>query len=503
MHTTAHTSYWLESAGYGARYRPLDHDLEVDVAIIGGGITGLTAALHLKNAGRRVAVLEGNEIGQGTTGFTTAHCDMTTDRDLKELIDRFGEEATAAVVHASRDAVDEIEARCNSFGDCDFVRVPSFDYTELSRQPDWMHEQYDSARKLGLQISITDVVPLPFRAPHAVRTERQGRFHSQRYLQHLAMQVHGEGSFVFEHTRAKPPKEGEPCVVEIDGGKVRAKHVFAATHSAYFKISQWDLRVAPYQSYVLGVRVKDDVPDALFWDDADPYHYIRRASSADPRLLLIGGADHKTGQGGDERDHFQALEEYVRERFVVDSIEYRWSAEFFEPVDGLPYVGRVPGWNHIFLATGYSGTGMTLGTVAGKLVADLILERSNPLEQALSPGRLDVMASAGSFLSENLNAAYRFVADRFAGEQIESLDEVAPGSGRLVSYRGQQIAAYRDATGRLFALSPTCTHAGCIVQWNDAEKTWDCPCHGGRYTAEGKCFYGPPPANLDPAELKD
>jgi len=360
-----------------------------------------------------------------------------------------------------------------------------------------MQQQYDACRKLGLQVSLTDVVPLPFRAPHALRTEHQARFHSQRYLQHLAMQVHGEGSFVFENTRAKPPEEGEPCKVEIHGGVVRARNVFAATHSAFFKVSQWDLRVAPYTSYVLGVRVKDDVPDALFWDDAEPYHYIRRASSEDPHLLLIGGADHKTGQGGDERDHFHELEQYAAERFLIESIDYRWSAEFFEPVDGLPYVGRVPGWNHIFTATGFSGTGMTLGTVAGKLVADLILERPNPLEQALSPGRVDLAASAGSFLSENLNAAYRFVADRFSGDRINALDEVAPGTGRLVTYQGKQLAAYRDAGGQLFTLSPSCTHAGCIVQWNEAERTWDCPCHGGRYTAEGKCFYGPPPSDLD------
>jgi glycine/D-amino acid oxidase-like deaminating enzyme/nitrite reductase/ring-hydroxylating ferredoxin subunit len=498
MHVSTHTSYWHDTANARVHYLPLEESIHTDVAIIGGGITGLTAAIHLKNAGRRVVVLEGNDIGAGTTGFTTAQLDMTTDSELKQLISRFGEDVTRQVVQASRDAIDEIEARCNQFGDCDFVRVPSYDYTEIGSRPQWMDEQYEAGCRMGVPVSLTDVIPLPFHCTHAVRTEQQGRFHSLRYLRHLAVQVHGQGSYVFENSRAEPPEPGQPIVTAH--GEVQAKDVFVATHSAFLKVSQWDLRVAPYQSYVLGARVEDDIPDALFWDDAEPYHYIRWASSDDPHLLLIGGADHKTGQGS-ESHSFEQLEQYARERFKVEAIEYRWSGEFFEPVDGLPYVGRVPNWEHIFVATGFSGTGMTLGPVAGKLVADLILERPNPLAEALSPGRLDLGASAGTFLSENMNAAYRFLADRFKGDKIESLAEIGPGEGRLVTFKGKQLAAYRNSAGLLHTLSPKCTHAGCIVQWNDAESTWDCPCHGGRYTPEGKCFYGPPPSDLDPEKL--
>ena len=288
-------------------------------------------------------------------------------------------------------------------------------------------------------MSTTDVVPLPFRCPHAVRTEQQGRFHSQRYLQRLAAEVHGDGCFVFEQTRAKPPEPGHPCIIHTSGGTVRANDVFVATHSAFLNVSQWDLRVSPYQSYVLGVRVEDDVADALYWDDAQPYHYIRRAASDDPHLLLIGGADHKTGQGSNERDGFEQLEQYVSERFDLKEIEYRWSGEFFESVDGLPFVGRVSSWDHVYVATGYAGTGMTFGTVAGKLVADLILQRPNPMAKAFDPGRVTIRASAASFVSENLNAAYHFVADRFRGEKVGSANEVPPGTGQLVMLNGKQL----------------------------------------------------------------
>jgi glycine/D-amino acid oxidase-like deaminating enzyme/nitrite reductase/ring-hydroxylating ferredoxin subunit len=500
MQTTVHPSYWRETAGPNVHhYAPLERDLDTDIAIIGGGITGLTAALQLKMAGRKVAVLEGNDIGAGTTGFTTAHLDMTTDQPLKQLIDDFGEATAAAVVQASRRAIDEIQHRCNQFGDCDFVRIPSYQYTETGRNPQWVNDQLESGLKLALPLSHIDCAPLPFYNRGGVVCRDQGRLHSQRYLQHMAAQIHGDDCFVFEHTRAQPPEEGKPCKVETPRGTVRAKQVFVATHSPYLRISQWDAKVHAYQSYVIGVRVNDTVPDALFWDDAEPYHYIRWASSSEPDLLLIGGADHKTGQGANERECFKQLEDYAAERFSIRSIEYRWSAEFFEPVDGLPYVGRVPGWEDIYLATGYAGTGITLGTVAGNLVADLILNRDNPLEAAFNPGRLNVRASAGTFISENLNAAYHFVADRFAGKQVDSLNDVAPGTGRLVTLEGQQRAVYRDPTGHAHVLSPVCTHAGCIVHWNEAEKTWDCPCHGGRYTAEGKCFYGPPPRDLDSA----
>jgi nitrite reductase/ring-hydroxylating ferredoxin subunit len=218
---------------------------------------------------------------------------------------------------------------------------------------------------------------------------------------------------------------------------------------------------------------------------------------------LIGGADHKTGQGGDEREYFDQLERYSHERFSVRSVEHRWSAEYFVPADGLPSIGRVAGTKHLWISTGYDGTGITLGTVGGRLVADLILGRDHALADIVKTGRFTPLASANEFVSENLDVARRFVGDRFGAERIESLEEVAPGRGMIVSFGGKQLAAYRDPSGQLFTMSPVCTHAGCIVQWNDAERTWDCPCHGGRYSATGQRTYGPPPRDLAPERVVD
>jgi Rieske Fe-S protein len=251
------------------------------------------------------------------------------------------------------------------------------------------------------------------------------------------------------------------------------------------------------------VRVEQELPDALFWDDAEPYHYTRRATTDDPGLIIVGGSDHKTGQGDDERDAFHHLERYVRQRFAVQKIEQRWSAEFFEPADGLPYVGRVPSMKHVYLGTGYSGTGLTFGTVAGRLLADLVLDRANPMSDIFSPSRIKPLAAGGSLIKENLNAAKHFVLDRFTGDSIESLEEVPPGKGRLVKYEGKQWAIYRDDEGAIHVLSPVCTHMGCHVQWNEAEKTWDCPCHGGRFSCLGERLYGPPPKDLEEQALAE
>ena len=502
MPVIAHTSYWQQSAGADAGfYPPLRRDIAVDVAILGGGITGLTAAAHLKQAGKRVAVLEAAHIGSGTSGYTSGHLDATTDTPLADLIFEFGEKASQVVAIANREAIDLIDARCRGWPDCEFQRIPSYQYTETADGLSGLQKQCAAARKLGYNSWFSRQVPLPFECVGAVQTEGQARFHILRYLQHLAESVHGDGSSIFENTRAAPPEDGSPCTVHTEHADVRANKVIVATHS-YLGISEFDFRVFPYQSYVLTARVQEQIADALFWDDEDPYHYIRLASLHEPDLLIIGGCDHKTGQSLDERERLAELERYAKERFAGCSIEQEWSAQYYIPADGLPHIGRVPTTEHLYMATGYSGTGLTWGTVAGVLLGRMLLGQRHPLEDVLTPGRLTVMASAREVISENLDVMRRFVTDRFAGKAISDA-EIAPGAGQVVSRDGRLIAMYRDDAGALHRFSPICTHAGCIVHWNEAERTWDCPCHGGRYSAEGKCFSGPPPRDLNPDPKKD
>jgi glycine/D-amino acid oxidase-like deaminating enzyme/nitrite reductase/ring-hydroxylating ferredoxin subunit len=499
MPATAHQSYWQETAHGGVTsYPALGRDIDVDVAILGGGITGLTAAAHLQASGRRVAVLEGDHLGSGTSGFTSGHLDAMTDFQLDQMIFEFGQATAAVIATANREAIDQIEQRCRNWPDSDFHRIASFTYTETNKGIAGLEKQFDAARKLGYECSFTRDVPLPFPCAGAVRVAQQGRFHALRYLQHLAGEVYSRGGLIYENTAGEPPLGGTRAKIETAGGTVTAGAVIVATHAPYLGISEFDFRVFPYQSYVIAARVHDQVPDALYWDDADPYHYIRLACSDDPHLLIIGGCDHKTGAPVDERQRFAELEQYAREHFSVQSIEHEWSAQYHDPADGLPHVGKVPGMANVYIATGFAGTGLTWGTVAGTLLARMIMGQRHPLESILAPGRLTVLSSAKEVIAENLDVMRRFVVDRFtAGERLDD-EQIPPGCGRLVSRHGKVIAMYRDPSGALYRLSPICKHAGCIVHWNEAERTWDCPCHGGRYTADGRRFYGPPASDLDP-----
>jgi glycine/D-amino acid oxidase-like deaminating enzyme/nitrite reductase/ring-hydroxylating ferredoxin subunit len=381
--------------------------------------------------------------------------------------------------------------------------VPGYLYTEDPERAGAISEVATGLSELGLDAAAAEQVPAPLGAAAAVRVERQGRFDPMRYLRGLAEAVEGEPGRVHLNTRVlRQPVDDSPCRLETTRGELTADCVVLATQSAFMGISQLDLRVAPYQSYVMAVEVDDHCDDALYWDDASPYHYARLASPAEPHLIIVGGADHKTGQADDSRDHFETLERYVEQRWKVRAVRHRWSAEYFEPADGLPLVGRMPLSKHIYAATGLSGTGLTWGTAAGRLIADLILGRDNPLAKLLSPGRIKPVAAASDFVKENTNIARRFVLDRFSGEKIDSLAEIHPDEGKLVRVDGQRVAAYRDRDGQLHLLSSVCTHAGCVVQWNQAERTWDCPCHGGRYTATGERLYGPPPADLEPVTIE-
>lgn len=483
----------------------LDPNMHVEVAIVGAGITGLTTALHLTLAGKRVAVLEAGQIGAGTTGGTSGHLDTLPEQGFARLIDDFGRSNAMLAVAARKEAIDQIETWCADFApSAEFARVPGYLYTEVAERAASFRKTEAGLRRLGLDASMVEQVPLPMHSPAAVRVERQARFHPLQYLRGLAAAIEGQSGSLHVHTRVlKQPQDGSPCRIATNRGELLADEVVLATHSAFLGISQLDLRVAPHQSYVLAAEVEDTPDDALYWDDASPYHYTRRASPDAPQRIIVGGEDHKTGQPGDSHDPFAALEQYVQQRWQVRAITHRWSAEFFEPADGLPLVGRVPLSKHVYAATGFSGTGLTWGTVAGRLIADLILGRHNPLVEVLAPSRIKPFAAAANFVRENTNIACRFVADRFAGEQIDSMATLQPGQGKIVRIDGKPIAAYRDAEGQLHLLSPVCTHAGCIVHWNTAEQTWDCPCHGGRFAATGERIYGPPSADLAQAKTPD
>jgi nitrite reductase/ring-hydroxylating ferredoxin subunit len=328
-----------------------------------------------------------------------------------------------------------------------------------------------------------------------VRLEDQAQFHPLRYLLALAERVDGDGSAVFERSRVEEVEDGQPCRLRVQGGTLEAGAVVHATHTPINLVLSIHTRIIPSMTYLLAFRSNQPVPDALFWDTAEPYHYLRRLEDERGPILLVGGLDHQSGDEPDTSSRFRALLEYALERFSVMEVVGAWSYEILDPVDGLPFIGRRPGAEHVYLATGFSGTGLTYGTLAGELLSDLILGRPNPSEDLFSPGRVRPLAGAKDFLKENLHVAWRLLADRIRRGEVEKLP-VHPGEGAIVEVDGRKAAVYRDEEMQIHVLSPVCTHAGCIVAWNRSEKSWDCPCYGARYSPTGQVICGPATKDL-------
>jgi glycine/D-amino acid oxidase-like deaminating enzyme/nitrite reductase/ring-hydroxylating ferredoxin subunit len=473
----------------------LDGDRTCDVAIVGAGITGLTAALLLARAGKQVVVVDSGQVAYGVSGHTTAHLTTMVDARYQDLIKDFGPEQAKMVAESSRAAIERIAAFVAEEAiACDFERVTGYLYSESAADEQLLHDEIAAVAHVGIAAAWVSNLPLPFPIHRAIKVDDQAQLNPLPYLYALAQAVQRAGGEVYEFTHVEAVDGGAPCLVKTDRGTITAAAAIIATH---MPINDLYLvaKAAPFRSYVLGVRLDGAVPKGLFWDTAAPYHYARQAHDRQGDLLVVGGEDHKTGHEDDTAQPLVRLEQYVRERYSVREIVYRWSAQVYEPVDGLPFIGEYPLRPNVYAATGYSGNGMTFGTLAGMLLADQIRGAENPYRELYSINRLKPLAGGPTMIKAGISEALRFVGDRFKTDVAE-IDAIPLGEGRLIKLDGEQTAVYRDDQGHLHRLSPVCTHLGCIVGWNSAEKSWDCPCHGGRYSATGAVIEGPPSQDL-------
>jgi glycine/D-amino acid oxidase-like deaminating enzyme/nitrite reductase/ring-hydroxylating ferredoxin subunit len=479
-------------------YPALQHDLVVDVAIIGGGITGLTAAERLLRAGRRVALIEMREVGGGETGQTTAHLTELADTRYSVLESDFGVEGATLVGRTHREAIDHIGNLISAYGiQCGFERVPAYLYSEHKKDLEWVRAELDAARRAGVWGEWALRIPLPF-AKGGARFPNQAQFHPLRYLWRLAEALARDGLQIFEHTKAVRVVEEDLCRVETEHGMIAAESVLVA---ANIPVNNWAVTIPSlpaYRTYAIAAPFDVDL-EGLYWDSDDPYHYTRAQEIDGRRMLIVGGEDHKVGTVVDTNQCFARLEEYLDDRFVTGPVEYRWSGQIIEPVDGLPVIGPNLLQSRVYIASGYSGNGITWGTAAGTIVADMMLRKPTPYADLYSPTRFTPLASAKDFILENIEYPRYFVLDRLTTLDVtaKSADDVPAGEGRIVAIDGEKYALYRDARGEVRALSPVCTHMGCDVRWNQAERTWDCPCHGSRFSTEGHVLNGPAVRDLD------
>lgn len=498
-------SLWIATAKIPA-FEPLQGEVSVDVAIVGAGISGITAAFLLKEAGKRVAVLENRRVARGETGRTTAHLTEAIDARYPTLKRDFGEEGARLAASASRDAIDLIERLAGTLSiDCGFRRVPGFLYSERAKDREMLADEAREAAAAGVRCSYVESAPLPFSTAGAVRYENQAQFHPAVYLGAVAARIPGNGSHLFEQTQVLRVTEGEPCVVETTRGRVTARDVIVAANVPSNNKFFIHTKIAAYRSYAIAARVSPElIPAGLYWDTDDPYHYTRTHTIDGEEYIIIGGEDHKTGTEERTEGRYEALQRYAREKFGVSDVAFEWSGQIIEPVDGLPFIGRNSLSSRVFVATGYAGQGMTFGTLSAMINSDLILGRENRYAALFDATRIKPAASVFDYITENVDFPRYLIEQRVAGRDVEEkeLSAVAPGDGKIVEVDGKKFAAYRNEKGELHLLSPICPHLHCDVNWNSAESTWDCPCHGSRFSATGGMLNGPATKDLEREELK-
>jgi len=486
------TSFWIDSTPT-TNFPTLTENVTVDVAIIGGGIAGITAATRLKRAGKTVAVVEADKIVTGVSGHTTAKLTSLHQLIYANLIQEFGEEKARIYGESNQAAIEQVATWVQEEGiDCDFRRQSSYTFASTPQQLPKVEAEVKAAQKLGLPASFVQETSLPFPIAGAVKFENQAQFHIRKYLLHLAKLLPGNGSHVFENSRVTKVNESNPCEVITSQGKVLATDVIITTNLPILDSGLFFAKTSPKRSYLIGASISpEEAPDGMFIGFGSDYHSIRTNPYNGETLLMLGGGGHKVGEKTNTEENYLNLEEYARSRFNIKEIKYRWSTQDFVSFDKLPYIGKLTPLNaHLYVATGFSLWGMTNGTMSGMLLSDLILGIDNPWANLYDATRATPFVTQKS-IEENLNVGKHWFLDRLKGMQRSSFTDVEKGEGKLVTIDGDKVAAYRDEAGELHAVSAVCPHLGCIVNWNSAEKSWDCPCHGSRFDYEGEILHSP------------
>jgi len=496
-------SYWINSTDF-QDLSPLTKDKKVDITIIGGGISGITTAYLLVNEGFKVAVIEADKILHGTTGHTTAKVTVQHGLIYDELIQNMGKETAELYYQSNNNGLNFIKNMVMSQNiDCDFSGQDAYIYTKSDQYVNKLSKEYNAYEKLGIRGSLLDTIPIEIPMKKAIVIKNQAQFHPLKYLYHLTRKVIDKGGLIYEHTVAVDIEEGDhPVVITKTGQKISSNYVIIASHFPFYAIrGLFFSRMYVKRSYVLGVKTKSEFPGGMYINAENPTRSLRLTEIDGENLVLISGESHKVGQGKSEILHYKALMEFGEETLGLNKIKYRWSTQDLITLDKVPYVGYLTS-NHqnVFVATGYRKWGMTNSTAAALLLKDLILKKENPFQELYSPSRFYMDPSLKKFFSINMDVAKHLIKGKF--EIIEkNPSDLEKDEGSVVTINGKRAGAYRDHQGDIHLVDTTCTHLGCELEWNDAERTWDCPCHGSRYSIHGEVIEGPTEKPLDKIKM--
>jgi glycine/D-amino acid oxidase-like deaminating enzyme/nitrite reductase/ring-hydroxylating ferredoxin subunit len=472
----------------------LPGDIDVDVAIIGGGITGITAGYLLAKAGKKVAVLEAWSVDGGTTGYSTGNLYAPVDEMLHKIESKYNTETIQAVAASRTAAMQQISGWIAEFDiDCNYQPTSWYLFSETPEDDETIEKEYEACLRAGLDAHKTTASKLPFPASLTLEVKNQAQFNPVMYMQAFAVKAKATGCQIYDNTKVLEVEEGdESHTLTTSHGKVTARSIIHATHTPK-GVMQYHTLLGPYREYALAVQLNSGAyPDGTFWAFNKPHHHSMRTYTDEhgESHLLILGEPHKVGQKENNEECFEKLETYIRERFDVREITHRWGAQHYKSADTLPYIGRKSKGSEIYIATGYSTDGLTYGTLAGMLLTDQILGKENTWSEIYDPLRFNPLKSAASFIKENANVAAQYMHNLTFNPEIEALSEISNNEAKTIIIAGEKYGAYRDQLGMIHVVSAVCTHMKCIVNWNQGEKTWDCPCHGSRFNYDGKVIEG-------------
>ncbi len=488
-----HHSIWLDTAPETGQPH-LPEDAECDVAVIGGGITGLTCAYELSCRGKRVVLVDKDRIATGTTGHTTAKITSAHGLIYNYLVSAFGRELTKIYADANQTALQWMQDLIEENRiDCDFKRTQAYTFADTKEQLKPLEAEMMAAEAVGLPVFFTMDVPLPLDMEGAIVFRGQARFHPVKYAQAMLQLIENKGGWVYEKTMALDAREGSPCEVITDRGRIRAKNIIVATLFPFIKQGNFPARLYPKQSYVSAARVTQKIPEGMFFSIGENSLTLRPYAVDNDTMLIFGGDEHKVGQGGNTVERYKALKTGLEKAFEVASFDYYWVVQDNISIDGVPYIGKTdPQTEHIYVATGFKQWGITHATVAALILADTICGRKNPWTKLFDPSRPEPKTPYSEFCRET-GKSISVSAKELAFSDLKTLEK---GGAAVSEKEGESVVCYRDENSRLGCLSRTCPHMGCKVNWNNAERTWDCPCHGSRFSHDGDVSYGPANENL-------
>ncbi|MHB1346829.1 MAG: FAD-dependent oxidoreductase [Candidatus Humimicrobiaceae bacterium] len=476
-----------------------NENISVDAAVIGAGIAGISTALFLKKEGMKVALIESGKVAKGVSGFTSGKVTSQHILIYKYLIDKFGFELAKQYADANQKALMTIREMVKEYViDCDFATKTAFTYAQNEETLQKVAEETEAAISLGLPAFYTEKVPVPIPVKGAVCFSGQGQFHPRKYLLELASKIPGDGSYVFENTRALDLNEGSPCEIMTNHGTVKAKDIAITTHFPFYdKPGRYYDRMEAGRIYSFAMRLKTKFPDGVFISAEKDVYSFRSQPYNEGELVIAGGQEHVTGRIADTKYRFKSLYDYVGLFFDIDGIEFCWSSQDNNTVDMVPYIGRyMPDTKHIYVATGFNGWGMTHGTVSGIIIKDLIMGFKNTFASIYDPARFKLSKVPEKKLHTKKAEKSKKNAIRTINDPSKYLSALKNEEGKIIEIDGAKTAVYKDNDGKGYFLNPLCPHMECLVRWNNAEKSWDCPCHGSRFSFNGAVLNSPAFENL-------